>query len=201
MRRADRFSKMAVLAAHDALKGLDALESGLTGVIVVSAFGPHPTTFKFLDNILDYKENEVSPTLFSHSVHNAAASYIAMVLKINGPTLTVTRFSGALAQGLVLADCWLRFGVCARVLLVVAEERAAVFNAAFNNREGAVCFTLELQGAGLCGIKNIEVLPVVSRAPQVLESAIALARSAFLAQESPAINDCHDAGAVIKLGK
>ncbi len=47
---------------------------------MATAFGPHVTTFNFLDDILDHGDAAVSPTTFSNSVHNAAASYIAMAL-------------------------------------------------------------------------------------------------------------------------
>ena len=105
MRRADKLSKMAVLAAADALQ-----DSGLenakqrTGIILATSFGAHQTTFDFLDDIIDYGEAQVSPTTFSNSVHNAAVSYIASVLDITGPTLTVTRFSFPFQSALQLAQ-------------------------------------------------------------------------------------------------
>lgn len=94
LRRADKLSKMAVLASIDAVRdsGLDDGETKRLGVIVATAFGAHVTNFEFLDDILDYGETSVSPTIFSNSVHNAAASYISSTLAIQGPTLTVTRF-------------------------------------------------------------------------------------------------------------
>ena len=78
-RRADNFTKMATLAAYDALidSGIPEQSKQKLGIILATAFGPHVTTFSFLDDILTYGDAGVSPTLFSHSVHNAAASYIA----------------------------------------------------------------------------------------------------------------------------
>ena len=94
MRRADKLSKMAVLAAADALQDSGVESAGnRMGIILSTAFGAHQTTFDFLDTIIDYGDAQVSPTIFSNSVHNAAASYIASALDITGPTLTVTRFS------------------------------------------------------------------------------------------------------------
>jgi len=143
LRRADRFCKMAICAARGALDAAQVKgeEQGI-GVIMATAFGPHPTTFKFLDNILDYKENEVSPTLFSHSVHNAALSYIAAEFQINGPTLTVTGFDGVFCTAFQLANAWLDRQTCKYVLLGAAEERGPVFDKVFDIVEGSAFFLL-----------------------------------------------------------
>ncbi len=128
-RRADRFTRMSVLAACDALddSGLSPhLDRSKLGVIVGTALGPHATTFSFLDGILDFGDAAVSPTAFSHSVHNAAASYIAMTLEARGPTLTVTHFRFAFHQALILADIWLAERRCDAVLVGVTEELGAV---------------------------------------------------------------------------
>lgn len=118
-RRADDFTKMAVLAANDAF--IDSrLNEGLKrdlGIIVATALGPHVTTFRFLDDILTYGDKGVSPTIFSHSVHNAAASYIATYLGSRGPTLTLTQFRNSFYQALVIAQCWLKDNRCENILI------------------------------------------------------------------------------------
>ena len=124
-RRADRFSRLTVLAAHDAITDSgrtldDARES--TGIIVASAFGPHATIFKFLDGVIDYGESGVSPTTFAHSIHNSAASYVATVLGCKGPTMTVTAFYFSFQQALLLASAWLNGGRVNKVLIGVVEE-------------------------------------------------------------------------------
>lgn len=128
-RRADRFTRMSVLAASDALQdsGIAAgLDKSRLGVIVATALGPHATTFSFLDGILDFGDAAVSPTAFSHSVHNAAASYIAMTLEARGPTLTVTHFHFAFHQALLIAESWLDEGRCDAVLVGATDELGAV---------------------------------------------------------------------------
>ncbi len=125
MRRADRFSRMAVLAAHDAYveAGLELGENSAgLGIVVSTAFGPHDTTFGFLDEILDFGDVSVSPTRFSHSVHNAAASYTATVLGSRGPACTITDFESPLRAGLMTAELWLRTGRCACALVGYVEE-------------------------------------------------------------------------------
>jgi len=128
MRRADRLSKMAVLAATDAWRdaGMDRADSSEVGLVVASGLGPHVRTFEFLDGILDFGDDSASPTVFSHSVHNAAASYITTSLQILGPVLTVTDFDFAFQQALTAALCWLEEGRCARVLVGAAEELGQV---------------------------------------------------------------------------
>ena len=125
IRRADRFSKMAVMAARDAV-----VDSGIQindkkadiGIILSTAFGPHATTFRFLDDIIDYGDSSVSPTTFSHSVHNAAASYISSLLNIRGPTVTITQFASPIHQSLILAKAWLEEGRCKYVLTGCVDE-------------------------------------------------------------------------------
>lgn len=131
MRRADRFSKMAVLAAWDAVQ-----DSGLQiaggqdelGIILATAFGPHVTAFQFLDEIIEHGDAGASPTLFCHSLHNAATSYIASALTNRGPTITVTQFAFSFHQALILASAWIHEGRCQNVLVGIAEECGQVMN-------------------------------------------------------------------------
>ena len=124
LRRADKLSKMSVLAAAAAMQdaNMDAAASGKVGVILATAFGAHVTTFDFLDGILDFGEANASPTAFSNSVHNAAASYISSSLDIKGPTLTVTRFRFSFPSALQLAMGWLEQGRCDYLLVGAVEQ-------------------------------------------------------------------------------
>ncbi len=124
MRRADRFSRLASLAARDAVQDGNAVfdDRRRVGIILASAFGPQVTTFKFLDNIIQYGDVGVSPTLFSHSVHNAAASYIAKILDVRGPTQTLTQFHFSMHQAFGLARMWLDEQRCRYVLVGAADE-------------------------------------------------------------------------------
>jgi len=127
IRRSDKFSKMAVLAAADALSDSGADKKHL-GVIVGSAFGPHVTTFDFLDGILEYGDGGVSPTKFSNSVHNAAASYIAEVLGIIGPCSTITQFAFSFQYALLTAKLWINDGRCSHVLVGAVEQYGNVLD-------------------------------------------------------------------------
>ncbi len=124
-RRADRFSKLTVLAAYDALRdsglNLDSIRHS-TGILVATAFGSHGSIFKFLDGIIEYGELNVSPTTFAHSIHNAAASYVAATLQSRGPAMTITQFHFSFQQSLLLAYAWLAEGRAKHVLVGAADE-------------------------------------------------------------------------------
>lgn len=124
MRRADRFAKMATLAANDAVFDAelqDKVENA--GVIVSTQFGPHASTFKFLDDILDHDDAQTSPTIFSHSVHNAAAHYVATSIGCRGSATTLTIFERPLVAALDLAYAWLNEGRVETILVGYVEER------------------------------------------------------------------------------
>lgn len=128
LRRADKLSRMSVISAAASLDdfGKEKLEGKRVGVILSTAFGAHVTTFDFLDGILDYGEANSSPTAFSNSVHNAAASYVSSSLEIKGPTLTVTRFRFSFPSALQLAKAWLEQGRCDYLLVGAVEQYGEV---------------------------------------------------------------------------
>jgi 3-oxoacyl-[acyl-carrier-protein] synthase II len=126
MRRADRFGKMAALAAIDAWNDSQSLCADVPkeriGLIVASGFGPHCRGFRFLDGILDCGDSAALPTDFSHSVHGAAAAYITEILGLRGPSLSITDFEVGFEQAVQLAQCWLHEGGVDRVLVGAVEE-------------------------------------------------------------------------------
>ncbi len=128
LRRADSFAKMAVIASTKACSEFNFLQENQDiSIILATQFGPHVTTFKFLDNLLDYSDKGVSPTIFSHSVHNAAASYIASTLGIMGQSFTITSFQDPLKQALILADSWLKNNQTKKIILCYVEEESKPF--------------------------------------------------------------------------
>ncbi len=126
LRRADRYTAIVMASAVQACADAGFTDCAMadTGIIIASAFGPHRTTFAFLNDILDYPEDQVLPTTFSHSVHNAAASYVASSLQIRGPTISLTGFEDIWFDALELSDVFLNSGCCQRILLIGAEELA-----------------------------------------------------------------------------
>ena len=124
-RRASRFCKLALLAVRR-LAGQPWPER--LGLIVGTALGPHESTSQVHNDMMDFGDAEVSPTAFSHSVHNVAAAYIAQTFGIRGPCLTVTDFEDAQERCRQLAGCWLAEDMCDGVLVVLVDEMGFVFD-------------------------------------------------------------------------
>ena len=150
MRRADQFCKNAVKAVKELLerKSIQSFDNPESvGIILGTRFGPHKTTFSFLDDILDYNDTEVSPTKFSHSVHNAAASYIASVIGVRGPTITVTDFNDPASAVKQLAKAWLKEGRVKYILAGVVEEKSDILTEVFTIEEAKfVLYTKDASG-------------------------------------------------------
>jgi hypothetical protein len=132
LRRADRYAAIAMVSAVQAYADAGFADRAApdTGIITVSAFGPHRTTFAFLDDILDYPEDQALPTTFSHSVHNAAAFYAASSLQIRGPSVSLTGFEDIWFDALELSSVFLNSGFCHRILLIGVEELALLTQSA-----------------------------------------------------------------------
>lgn len=142
LRRSDRYTALVLAAAGGVLDAVPDV-SGDTGVIVASSFGPHRTTCAFLDDLLDYREEDVMPTTFSHSVHNAAASYAASAFGLRGPEFTLTGFENLFYEALRTAE--LCGALCSRMLVVSVEENALMTEEIANHvcripPEGAAAF-------------------------------------------------------------
>ncbi len=186
IRRADRFGVMAAIAAKDALRDascpMDGTGKDRMGIIATSAFGPHATTFKVLDDMIDYGGKNVSPTLFANSLHNAAVHYISLLAGGHGPTMTISQHDMPFHAGLLLAKAWISEGRCDKVLLGAVDILSGamqyiwskkLFTArdgkirpfAFSKRplsvpgEGSVFFLLTKRASrgGYCGISDISV--------------------------------------------
>ncbi len=123
LRRADRFTTLAIAGIDQALTA-ELPEN--TALLTVSAFGPHKTVFATLDGILDFPEDQIQPTKFSHSVHNAAASYIATSFGLRGPSYALTGFENPLEDALVLAQSLVATGQAPCALVVQVEEQGAL---------------------------------------------------------------------------
>jgi hypothetical protein len=122
MRRADRFSRLCMIAGNEALKD-SGVEADNCGIILATALGPHETTFSFLGDLIDYSGAEVSPTKFSHSVHNAAASYASIFCGVNEFSLTVVGFDNPWAKAMLAAEIMLEQQQADKVLLIGADEK------------------------------------------------------------------------------
>ncbi|MBR4673647.1 MAG: beta-ketoacyl synthase chain length factor [Victivallales bacterium] len=123
LRRADRFTVLATAAVKMAFsEQFPQFLPPETGLITASSFGPHKTVFANLDDILDYPEDQILPTKFSHSVHNAVTSYLGTILRITGPAFAITNFENPIDEAMNLAETLLVTGLCETLLLIAVEE-------------------------------------------------------------------------------
>src|SRR5210317_1765398 len=106
LRRVDHYSSMAVLGSYLALEdaGMLQINHQKTAVVIATGYGATRTTFSFLDSIFADGDACASPTLFSNSVHNAAAAHISILLKARGPSLTVSQFEMSVPSALLAAS-------------------------------------------------------------------------------------------------
>lgn len=139
LRRADAFVQLAVLAGHTALE-----QSGImahcqpadVGVYVGSTTGPLPTNFDFLDTLFDDGEGQASPTIFSHSVHNAAAGYVSRLLNLQGMSQTITLNGWPFVAALLEAKSALASGALSHALVLGVEESCSVIDEAAGRLAG-----------------------------------------------------------------
>lgn len=134
LRSSGAFVTAGVRAATEALHESGISEESLAkaGIIVTSRIGDQNTTSEFIDELIDYGANQGSPLKFAHSVHNAAASYIAKQFNIYGPAITAVNFEASFLNGLTLAQCWLEQGTCDNVLLLQIESCSLLSQALIN---------------------------------------------------------------------
>jgi len=136
LRRPDRLTQLALSAADAAME--DQTIERETALITVTAYGPATTTDKVLDDILDYPEEEILPTGFSHSVVNAASSYIGAALNIHGPTFALAGFEDPFYEAAELARTLLSAGSCQQILIVGADEKSLTSEAAETLRRSSI---------------------------------------------------------------
>lgn len=122
LRRVDHYSRMAILAGYLALQdakqgaGMDALPEPM-GVIVATGMGPTAGTLDTQSPDADPADLHLSPIQFSNSVHNAAAAYISMLLKIRGPNVSINQYDMSVPLAFQTALDWLEEGRAASVLV------------------------------------------------------------------------------------
>lgn len=147
LRRIDQFIQMALLSSFLAVEdsGVIIEDRRRIGIVFGSGYGPLKTTFSFLDSLIDFGDKCASPTLFANSVHNSLASHVSILLKIQGPCLTVTCFEQTTYSVMSTAINWLENGTVDYVLAGVGDEYCDVRGYA----------TLLLGGPGSSGIRPL----------------------------------------------
>ena len=176
LRRADDFIRLAVVGGYHVFRETTETEDvphERRGLFLGTAFGTMETNFDVLDQIISGEQT--SPILFSHSVFNAAAGYMASVFSLRGCSLTVTDFSlpffRALEQG-VLA---IASGMLDSCLVLQVESYSELLNDAAGKMNqdfqswtpGVVCWLLTNSDQG--GGWFLEKVSVESGIPEETE--------------------------------
>ncbi|MBU0729650.1 MAG: beta-ketoacyl synthase chain length factor [Proteobacteria bacterium] len=138
LRRADDFIKLAVVSAGAAIDtaGKRDLATSRIGLFIGTAYGPLETNFCSLGSLIDDGEGQISPTLFSHSVYNAAAGYVSRLLDIHGPALTITTYTWPFLTALNQARLAILSGRIERAVVVAVETYSSLLEDAYRRWHG-----------------------------------------------------------------
>jgi 3-oxoacyl-[acyl-carrier-protein] synthase II len=138
LRRTDHYIRMGLLGSYMALEDAGMLDTarGRMGIIVATGYGATCNTFDFQQSVLNAADPCGSPTKFSNSVHNAAASYISIMLDEMGPTLSVSHFDLSVPSALLTALQWLRSDRVDTVLVGGIDEYCKVLGYYWHCRYG-----------------------------------------------------------------
>jgi 3-oxoacyl-[acyl-carrier-protein] synthase II len=132
-RRMSQPSKFAVAAANLAMDqaGLAKADSrtNSAGVALATAYGPSAFTEKLLQAIFHQGPDQASPALFTESVASAAASQVALQLRLTGANLTITQRESGLLHAVAEAAASLRRGDCRWMLAGGVEEMTPLLHA------------------------------------------------------------------------
>lgn len=171
LRRADEFVQMAVLSGAMALSSAPerVVPPENIGVYIGTAYGPLETNFESLGSLIDDGEGQISPTLFSHSVYNAAAGYVARLLDIRGPALTLTNYGWPLLIALEEARTAVSVGRIERGLVIGVETYSELLADAYCRSyntdtvpwyRNSVAWVLDPEdhvGRSLCRLERVEI--------------------------------------------
>jgi 3-oxoacyl-[acyl-carrier-protein] synthase II len=129
LRRVNHFAKIALLSACNAVRdfGRD-LAGKSVGIIQASVYGPIVSGIQAFDDLIDFGDNQLSPTNFSGSVFNTSATYLSLAFGIQGPLLAHTAGLDTLYTSLLTASLWLENGTVDFAVVGIGDEYTAYFD-------------------------------------------------------------------------
>jgi len=124
LRRIDHYIRMALLGCFLALEDADMLHAnrGKMGIIIATGYGSTCNTFDLQHSVITEAAPFCSPIQFSNSVHNAAATYISILLKEVGPNLSVSHYDMSITSAFLSAYQWLQEERVESVLVGSVDE-------------------------------------------------------------------------------
>lgn len=117
-RRMDRFSLLSVAGTQQIVEKIGAsFENCRIATVMNTSYGPIRTNIEFVKNLVSKHEDTLSPTLFSHTVNNAALGHICKQFQLKGPsTLLLSSNTLNVSEGI------LKSGKADAVLVISVEE-------------------------------------------------------------------------------
>lgn len=153
LRRASPVTRFMVVAAQEALKGVE-FDPRRLGILVVMTNACVQFTSRFYNEVI-HTPALASPLLFPETVFNAPASHLATLLGASGPVSTIVGESNIIAEALRMAGMWLESGLVDHCLVIGAEEADALalegmtyYHKRLVGGEGAGALLLALEGNG-----------------------------------------------------
>ena len=130
LRRASPISHLAVAAAQAAITASGITPGPNTALILAVSSGCAQYTRRFYHQIITTGANTASPLLFPETVHNAPASHLAAILRLDGPTYTLIGDTTIGLQALHFANQLLHTHQATHTIIVAAEETDHILNEA-----------------------------------------------------------------------
>lgn len=170
LRRADDFIRLAVLSAYQACGQRIEMPWEVPercGLILGTSFGPMQTNFDVLDMVVN--EEQTSPTIFSHSVFNAAVGYLCRIFNVRGSALTLTDFAYPFFQALQQGCLAITSGQLDRFLVLQVETYSELLHDARlkNHHEkaalwpaGCVCWLLEREDVCIGNRRKVDMINI-----------------------------------------
>ncbi len=122
LRRASGISLLAAAAAQTAIAASSITPGSRTALVLGVSSGCAHYTRRFYEQIVKTGANTASPLLFPETVHNAPASHLAAILRLDGATYTLIGDATIGLQALHFANQLLAMGDADQVIVAAAEE-------------------------------------------------------------------------------
>jgi len=153
LRRIDHYIRMALLGCFLALEDADILHANRSkmGIIIATGYGSTCNTFDLQHSVITEAAPFCSPIQFSNSVHNAAATYISILLKEMGPNLSVSHYDMSITSAFLSAYQWLQEERVESVLVGSVDEYSKILGYFWH-----CLYNMGNKKAGFAGKMNLE---------------------------------------------
>jgi 3-oxoacyl-(acyl-carrier-protein) synthase len=121
-RRFSPWLRLSLAAAREAVASQPGLDCSGLGIVSATGWGSLQHTAGFMENMIRNQESEPQPANFIFSVHNAAATQVAIALAARGLNYTLSSLDISFEQALLAAASQEQAGPAQRLLVFGADE-------------------------------------------------------------------------------